>query len=124
MKPGDKAMLVGTHGCGNRLWVKECRVRAVHKTGHILIDGSDQKYRANGWPTGQSSYSRSEQLRPWDDALWQQFQMEQANARLASKLLELSKVLDRASRDHERAAAIWESLPFEVRALIEKEGGK
>lgn len=122
MKPGDKAMLVGTQGWSSRLWIKECRVRAVHKTGHILIEGSDQKYRADGWPTWKSSYSRSEQLRPWDDALWQQFQMEQQNADEATRLWALGELMVKIARsDEARAAAIWKSLPSEVRALIEKD---
>jgi len=124
MKPGDKVMLVGTQGLQGRLWIKADVVKAVHKNGLVVL-GSDQfKYNAiTGRCAGkQGGWTDPPRLKVWDDALWQRFQMESANAEMASQLWELGDAFKRLSRDHEKAAALWNSLPLSVQELAKKRG--
>ncbi len=126
MKPGDKAMLVGTTGFKRRLHITEVEVQAVHKNGLVILKGQEQKYRASdGRPAGKTArFSSPVKLQPWSDDLWQKFQMEQQNADEATRLWDFGRLMVRiANSDEALAAEIWQSLPTKVRALIEKEGG-
>jgi hypothetical protein len=124
LKPGDLVLLRGTQGFNRRLWLSKQRVKAVWKNGLILLDGSDVKYRvSNGSPAGKrTGYGIGASLVPWDENLWQQFQREQSEAAQATKLHALGKKLMLLSRDHQEATALWESLPYDVRKLVEGEG--
>lgn len=124
MKPGDEVMLVTTRGYGSkRLYIRRDRVKAVHKNGQVVLEQSGQRYRADGKPTGKGSSWRDSRpnLHAWDDALWQRFQIEQSQDAMASSLFKLSEHFQRVSRDPEKAAEVWESLPFAVRQMVEKD---
>ena len=52
--------------------------------------------------------------------LWQKFQKQQIEA--ANQLFTLAEHLQKLVRqDREAAAEVWENLPYQVRALVEKE---
>jgi len=116
-------MLVGSQGFERRLHITLATVKAVHKNGLIVLEGSDQKYRKDGSPTGDCGrYGRFERLQEWDDALWQEFQRQEANVAMALKLCRLADKLDRMSRnDKDGAAKIWETLPLSLRQLVEED---
>jgi hypothetical protein len=98
-------------------------VSKVYATGHVVLEGSTQRYRASGYPTGkQSRWSHASTLSPWSDLEWQDFQRRQARDSAAGKVYRLSDRLAKIVRnDADEAAAIWESLPYAIRALIEDE---
>jgi hypothetical protein len=123
LSPGEKAMLVGTAGFGAHLWVKPVTVSAIWKSGIIVLDGIEQKYRSDGNPTGKrDGYTSPAKLRPWDDRVWQDFQRGEINRAQASKLFKLGEALQRASRYSEEAAKIWEAVPFEIQQMVKEEG--
>jgi len=122
---GDKAMLVGVQGFGSRLWVRQVTVEKVYKNGQIVLDGMDQRYRPDGYPTGKrTGYITPARLKPWDDALWQQANIEASQAVLALRVHDLGDALKMLARDHSAAADVWESLPFSVRNLINPKEGE
>ena len=121
MKVGDRVMLVSGGGLmGRRLYIKEDKIKAVYKTGLIVLEGTSQKYRENGTPTGNHGFHSPPRLKLWDDALWQEYQRQCANAAMASKLHALIEIIQRM-HDDEKEAEIWQALPCEVRKLVEDE---
>ena len=118
MKVGDRVMLVSYGYPRRRLRVSEDNVKAVHKNGLIILEGRTQKYRENGSPTGSHGYHPPPHLQPWDDALWQEYQRQQANAVMASKLHRFIEII-RGMHDDEKEAEIWQALPYEIRKLVE-----
>lgn len=125
MNVGDRVMLVQFVGMGGKnLHIRVDKIKAVHKNGQIVLEKSAQKYRPDGKPTGQSGGWRETRpyLSPWDDALWQRFQKQQIEIAATNRLYELTEHLRKLiQKDREAAAEVWENLPYQVRALIEKE---
>lgn len=122
MKAGDEVMLVSNYGMGRKLLnLRREKVKAVHKNGLILIEGTDAKFRQDGHQAGKGNYYNAWRLQVWDDALWQKFQIEQSQIKIANRLYELSEKFSIIARDHEKAAEIWENLPYSVRSLVERE---
>jgi hypothetical protein len=122
--PGDRAMLVrvSPYGQGDT-HITPVNVAKVYANGNVILEGSVRQYRANGTPTKkEGKFTASPHLEPWSDAAWQDFQRRQVRDAAKGMLFHLSDRLAKTARnDADQAAAIWESLPYAVRALIEDE---
>ena len=118
MKVGDRVMLVGGGYGYHRLHITEDKIKAIHKNGLIVLEGTDQKYRQSGSPTGKHGYNVPPRLQAWDDAIWQEYQRQKSNAAMAIKLHRLTELIQRM-HDDEKEADIWQALPYEVRKLVE-----
>ncbi|MFV1593318.1 hypothetical protein VWY73_12550 [Phaeobacter sp. JH20_12] len=117
---GQDVLLVSRSGMRNRLYMTRSKITQIYKNGLILVEGTAQKFRADGTPAGRhGGWSDARpRLKPWDPALWQKYQMEREMAR---NLYALGQKLQVMSRDPEGSAKFWEMLPFSVRCLIEQD---
>jgi hypothetical protein len=123
--PGDRAMLVRSTPYGRgETHIIPVKVAKVYANGNVILEGSVRQYRSNGTATKkEGKFTASPHLEPWNDAAWQDFQRRQVRDAAKAKLLQLSDRLAKIVRnDADEAAAIWESLPYAIRALIEEEG--
>lgn len=124
MKPGDKVMLM-TRGYWNGLLnIMAATVKRVTPGGQVTINETDERFRPDGSMIGGNPGPK---LLAWDDALWGQYEAEQANVAKARKLLTALDILKKKAvdfRNHAEVAALWDGLPESVRALVDgKEGG-
>ena len=118
MKVGDRVMLVGGGYGYHRLHITEDKIKAIHKNGLIVLNGTDQKYRATGTPTGKHGFSSPPRLQAWDDNLWHEYQRQKAKTAMAAKLYRLVEIIQKM-HDDEKMAEIWQALPYEIRKLEE-----
>ncbi|AUR11177.1 hypothetical protein PhaeoP48_01180 [Phaeobacter inhibens] len=120
---GRDVLLVSRVGMRSRLYVTRSKIVQIYKNGLILVEGTTQKFRADGTPAGRHEgwHDVRPRLKPWDPAIWQKYQMEREQDQMATKIHTLGQKLQVMSRDPEGSAKVWEMLPFSVRCLIEQE---
>jgi hypothetical protein len=122
LKPGDRAMLVDLRPRWNgAIAIQEARVLSVWKNGLIGLEDGDGKYRAkDGRRAGARSpvWHYAYTLSPWDDDLWQRYNIDRQKRDMCNQLHELGKVFQALSLDVDGGASVWEKLPDDVRALV------
>ena len=104
-----------------RLRVEDDKVKAVHKGGITILEKSSVKFRANGSACLKTNgWGSLPKLQPWDDALWEKFQVQETMVTMANSLRKLSEKFAAFGRDIEKASAIWESLPLSIREMVDE----
>lgn len=123
LKPGDKALLIYRGGWMRRERVQETTVRKVYKNGLIVVDDADCKFRPTGSPARKYDGFQGAGycLEPFSAERLEAYEAQWKKEEKAERLHSFAKGLERIStRDTDAAATLWDALPAEWLALVQK----